>query len=260
MSEHELTAREREVALLYADLHANASESYALEYLLPGFRRHLMQLGLDSATCLRDKSFLDAGCGGFAGGVAVADALGASPILGIDLSSANIAAARARFASRQHISFEVENLLSLSLESNRFDFVYCNGVLHHTEEPKQAFLELVRVLKPGGRLYIGVYGRGGLFNEVAVPTMKLAGKVVPRRFMNIILRATPWLLKPSMSLMDFMYVPIEMHYHPGEVERWFDGTGIQPTFLRHYYQPDTLVNRLLFGRGTMLFFYGVKPA
>lgn len=258
MTSGRLTRRERQTADLYGTLHRHASESYATEYLLPAFRRHLEALGLAPDQALRGLSFLDAGCGGYAGGAAVALALGAGSILGVDLSEENVAAARKRFAAAPHARFQQENLLGLSLESDSFDFVYCIGVLHHTEAPEQAFRELVRVLRPGGRLYVGVYGRGGLFNEVAVPAMKLAGRVIPRSVAARLVGLVPRLRRPSSSLLDFMYVPIEVHYRRPEVEGWFERAGLRPTFLRHAYQPDTFGGRLLYGEGTMLFYSAVK--
>ncbi|MBE3110323.1 MAG: class I SAM-dependent methyltransferase [Acidobacteria bacterium] len=254
-----LTRREQATAALYADLHARASDSYALEYLLPGFLTHLSRLGLAPDTAVRGKSVLDAGCGGFGGGVAVALALGAASATGIDFSEANMKAARRRFADAPNAHFQVGNLLDLQVPDASFDFVYCSGVLMITEDPPRAFRELVRVLKPGGRIYIGVYGRGGLFNQVAVPAMKLAGRLVPRPVTSRLLTLVPCLLKPSSSLMDFMYVPIEIHYRIPEVEAWFTALGMQPTFLRHYREPETWWNRLLFGDGTMIFFSAVKP-
>jgi len=254
-----LTAREQATAALYADLHAYATDTYALEYLLPGLRAHLRQLRLDPETAFAGLHVVDAGCGGFGGGVAAALALGAATATGIDFSEANIAAARQRFASEPRARFEVENLLDIHIADATFDFVYSVGVLMITEDPERAFRELVRVLKPGGRIYIGVYGRGGLFNEVAVPAMKRAGRLVPRPVMTRLLKPFPWLLRPSSSLMDFMYVPIEIHYRIPEVEGFFARAGLQPTFLRHPRQPDTAWNRLLFGDGTMIFFSAVKP-
>lgn len=258
MTSTELTPRERALADLYGDLHQHATDTFALEYLLPGFRQHLQALGLDPDRAVKGQAFLDAGCGGFAGGVAVALALGASPIVGIDLSAANVEQARRRFAGQPAVSFIQQNLRHLTLESDTFDFVYCNGVLHHTEVPEQAFRELVRVTRPGGRLYIGVYGRGGLFGWLAAPAMRLAGRVVPRQLTAMLLKAVPVLLRPSTSLMDFMYAPIQVRFRRAEVESWFNASGIRPTFLRHYYQPPTRLNRLLFGEGTMMFFSGVK--
>ena len=49
------------------------------------------------------------------------------------------------------------NNLHLPFESNSFDFVISSGVIHHTPDPHRCFEELVRILKPGGTLYLRVY-------------------------------------------------------------------------------------------------------
>jgi SAM-dependent methyltransferase len=256
----QLTAKERATVELFGDLHRYAKDDVGLTYTLPILRAHLAALGLNPDEALRGKSFLDGGCGGYASGAVAAAALGARPILGVDLSEDNVQSARRRLASAPEARFERQNLLHLDLPSDAFDFVYSNGVLMITEDPERAFRELVRVLKPGGRIYIGVYGRGGLYNEVAVPLGKLLGRIVPRRLTETALQPFPILLRPSSSLLDLMYCPIERHYRIPEVAAWFQAAGFTPTFLRHVYQPPTLKNRLLFGDGTMIFFSGVKPA
>ena len=49
------------------------------------------------------------------------------------------------------------------LREGIFDIVYCFGVLHHLEEPRDAFLVLGTLLRPGGTLALWVYGaRQGL--------------------------------------------------------------------------------------------------
>ncbi len=252
-----LSERETAVTDLYASLHPYAAADFAERCLLPRFLRHLEWLGIQP-DALRGRSFLDAGCGGFAGGAAIAVALDAAEILGVDLSAANVGEARRRFALFPRVRFQRDNLLGLSLPSNRFDFVYSTGVLHHTEHPEGGFRELVRVLKPGGRIYIGVYGKGGLYNGAVVPAAKLAGRVVPRTVAMRVARRVPRLLRPSSSLLDLMYVPIEVHYRREEIEDWFRRAAMDPVFLRHPEQPATWRNRILFGQGSMLYFSAIK--
>src|SRR5262245_13174553 len=245
----------RQTADLYAELHTYADDSFARDYFVPGFRRHLAALGLDPDTALRGSVFLDAGCGGYAGGLAIAAASGARRAASVDLSFPNAQSAHRRYAGAQVAQAD---LLWLPYASGAFDFVYCNGVLHHTVDPEGAFRELVRVLAPGGRIYIGVYGRGGVFNEVVVPTAILLGRLIGRPTMARVLKYIPILLKPSSSLMDLMYAPIQHRYWPKEIEAWFRRAGETPTFLRHYYQDDGFWSRLVFGHGTMMFFSAVK--
>jgi SAM-dependent methyltransferase len=249
----------KQVADLYADLHAYADESFARDYFLPGFRRHLAALGLDPNTALRGCLFLDAGCGGYAGGLAIAMASEVRRAIAVDLSFANATSARHRYPDSR-VAVQQGNLLALPYACGAFDFVYCNGVLHHTVDPEGAFRELVRVLAPGGRIYIGVYGRGGLFNELVVPTAIQLGRIISRQKMARVLKYIPVLLRPSSSLMDLMYAPIQHRYWPTEIEPWFRRAGLTPTFLRHYYQDTSFRSRVVFGEGTMLFFTAAKDA
>lgn len=49
------------------------------------------------------------------------------------------------------------DILQMPFLPDMFDKIYCFGVLQHTPDPKRAFQQLVRVLKPGGRLASDVY-------------------------------------------------------------------------------------------------------
>jgi len=48
---------------------------------------------------------------------------------------------------------------NLPFADNTFDFVYSNGVLHHSENTDQCVAEVFRVLKPGGTAVIMLYSR-----------------------------------------------------------------------------------------------------
>ena len=47
--------------------------------------------------------------------------------------------------------------LRLPLANATADAIISDGVIHHTENPATAFLENLRILKPGGQLYLAVY-------------------------------------------------------------------------------------------------------
>lgn len=49
------------------------------------------------------------------------------------------------------------SLTDIPLEDDLMDVIFCIGVVHHIPEMEKAISELVRVLKKGGRLYLGVY-------------------------------------------------------------------------------------------------------
>ena len=119
-----------------------------------------IELDLGGAECL------DAGCGSGRYTMAMAQA-GAAHALGVDLSDRAVAdaAARAeRLGYGARVSFMQHSVIDLPPEwAERFDFVCSNGVVHHTPDPKTGLAEIHRVLKPGGRAFVMVYGVGGLF-------------------------------------------------------------------------------------------------
>ena len=77
---------------------------------------------------------------------------------GRDLTDASVALVRERVALE---GFEADvqrgDAEALDLPSDHFDIYYSWGVLHHTPNPRKAFAEAVRVLKPGGTLRIMLY-------------------------------------------------------------------------------------------------------
>jgi len=104
----------------------------------------------------RDKRVLEVGCGNGADGVRFAQ-YGAHYV-GVDLTEAAIDSARKHFqVLGLDGKFKVENAERLTFPDESFDFVYSHGVLHHTADPNKAFLEVHRVLKPGGKAVLMVY-------------------------------------------------------------------------------------------------------
>ncbi len=109
----------------------------------------------------RGKRCLDAGCGGGRYTLALAR-LGASEAIGCDISTAGLVDARRRAADQANVAFEAGSVLELPHADATFDFVCCSGVLHHTSAPERGLRELTRVLRPGGRLFLLLYGEGGV--------------------------------------------------------------------------------------------------
>lgn len=56
---------------------------------------------------------------------------------------------------------------SLPYREEQFDFITCNGVLHHIEgDQAEALNRMARTVKPGGRAYFEVKGKGGIWDEI----------------------------------------------------------------------------------------------
>ncbi len=106
---------------------------------------------------LRGATVLDAGCG-MGRYLRVAAELGAEHVVGVDLSRA-VEAARDLSSEFPQVQVAQADLFRTPFASGTFDQIYSLGVLDHTPDPRRAFLELARLLKPGGRIAIWVYHR-----------------------------------------------------------------------------------------------------
>jgi glycosyltransferase involved in cell wall biosynthesis/ubiquinone/menaquinone biosynthesis C-methylase UbiE len=81
----------------------------------------------------------------------------------VDLSEGHLKLAQENFRLRGLTGrFVHHDAESLPFETDRFDLVYSNGVLHHTPNTSRAVGEILRVLKPGGRAIVMVYAENSL--------------------------------------------------------------------------------------------------
>ena len=135
------------------------------------FQWILTRNGLKSADELRlhlaaKKRILDAGCGN---GRVTALLHRYAPIdaevVGIDLTAAHVA--RENLAGLDRVSTYSKDLLGDLTDLGHFDFIYCQEVLHHTADPKAAFLNLSGQLAAGGEIAIYVYKQKAPIREYA---------------------------------------------------------------------------------------------
>jgi glycosyltransferase involved in cell wall biosynthesis/ubiquinone/menaquinone biosynthesis C-methylase UbiE len=81
----------------------------------------------------------------------------------VDLSEGHLRLAQENFRLRGLTgTFVHHDAESLPFDSNSFDMVYSNGVLHHTPNTARAVAEILRVLKPGGRVVAMFYAENSL--------------------------------------------------------------------------------------------------
>ena len=101
----------------------------------------------------RGRIFLDYACGNGENAIAAA-AAGAQLALGLDISDVSVANARG-FAQRAGVQdstrFFQADAENTKLPEDSIDTIVCSGMLHHLEL-SHAFPELLRILKPGGRV------------------------------------------------------------------------------------------------------------
>ncbi len=109
---------------------------------------------------------LDAGCGG--GRLVMLLSRANFEIVGLDFTSSVLAIDReARSRGLDHVHLIQGDLLQIPIKSGLFDCIWSGGVIHHTGNTRLAFQNLVKVLKPGGRIFVWVYSADqGVFGRV----------------------------------------------------------------------------------------------
>jgi SAM-dependent methyltransferase len=80
-------------------------------------------------------------------------------VLAVDLSLASLACARRRAVELGigNVEFCQADILELGALRERFDIVYCSGVLHHLREPLAGLKVLARLARAGGFVKLGLY-------------------------------------------------------------------------------------------------------
>jgi ubiquinone/menaquinone biosynthesis C-methylase UbiE len=113
-------------------------QSYALLQIQPGHR------------------ILDVGCGTGDDVRAMAEQVGAAGrVVGLDSSTTMIQTAQERTNSANlPVEFQLGDLMQLDFPNATFDGVRADRVLHHITAFEQAFAEMVRVTRSGGRVVI----------------------------------------------------------------------------------------------------------
>jgi len=103
------------------------------------------------------ETVLDIGCGAGMDLLLAAKRAGADGhAIGVDMTDAMLDLARksARAAGMSQVEIRKGDATSLPVADCSVDVVSSNGVLNLVPEKERAFNEIVRVLKPGGRLHL----------------------------------------------------------------------------------------------------------
>jgi ubiquinone/menaquinone biosynthesis C-methylase UbiE len=131
---------------------------HVVSLLTLGRRTRLRNMTIALAHIQPGDRVLEVGCG--TGDVAIAACAPAGPrgsVSGIDAGTEMIAVARAKAARvGLTIDFRVEPIEALTYPDATFDIVLSSLMMHHLPDDlkRQGLAEIVRVLKPGGRLLI----------------------------------------------------------------------------------------------------------
>jgi SAM-dependent methyltransferase len=163
----------------------------------------------------RDKIVLDGGCG--LGRFTVASAqFGARLVIGVDLS----ASVDLAFDNTRHLANVVivqADILALPV-SRAIDYGFSVAVLHHTADPRGAFLHLVSKVVPGGSVSAWVYGREN--NSWIVYGINPLRKITSRLPRRLLLAASYALAVPLTMLVKGIYGPVARQPALAPWRRW----------------------------------------
>lgn len=110
---------------------------------------------------LAEPRVLIAGCGSGHEAIAIQDRLDAD-VDAVDVEDFVDPSYHAQ--SRTH--FQVASVCELPFEDERFDAIFYHHVIEHVDRPVESLVELNRVLRPGGWLFIGTPNRHRLISSI----------------------------------------------------------------------------------------------
>jgi ubiquinone/menaquinone biosynthesis C-methylase UbiE len=190
---------------------------------------------------IRGKRVLDMGCGSGRFTVALAR-LGAREVVGTDLDQKSYEAARRLCRKRKlPVTFREANFHRLPFKTGEFDFVFCNGTLHHSSSIEKGLSEYERVLKPGGEGFLYLYADGGVFWYSRRKMRELFSEIPPA-LTDAVLRVIG-MPAHRFIFQDVWYVPRETHTSRVKLESMLKKTGLafEKVFSQNIYDLDRAI-------------------
>lgn len=208
-----------------------------------GFARRLKLVG--QQVDLKDKKILDAGCGQGVWLNQFAKFTAAENVFGADIDPESIDIAKQNYPEIPAENLKVSTAEELQFDDNMFDVAFSNEVLEHVEDDDQAVSELIRVLKPGGKLIIFTPNRGWPFEQ--------HGIFLNEKYIWGNIPLLPWLPKSFQR----RFAPHVRNYTNGDIRRLVARDNAKIIYHKHIFPGfDGMVRRFgIFGKAVQKFFH-----
>lgn len=125
------------------------------------------------------KVILDAGCGLGYKSSWFAELSPNSLIIAMDYSD-SVFFAQKQYKHLSNLFFVKGNIEKTKIKDNTVDYISCDQVIHHTENPDRTMLEFSRILKKAGQLAVYVYAKKALPRELLDDYFRDMTKSIPK--------------------------------------------------------------------------------
>ena len=219
-----LTPDQQTTTIVFGDTFSLYSDD-EFEEFIDFLRTRFARNGIDLSEAFGGKRCLDAGCGGGRATIMMAEA-GASEVVALDLSKTNVETTLMRAQRRgcSNVVAREASLLDVPLEDESFDVVWSNGVLHHTGDTDGSLKEITRLLRPGGWMWLYLYGSGGIYWHTVdwvretLAEVDVSACIAQLRLQNVpVRRIAEWI--------DDWFVPVLQRYTVDDVRRRLEELG-----------------------------------
>jgi 2-polyprenyl-3-methyl-5-hydroxy-6-metoxy-1,4-benzoquinol methylase len=159
----------------------------------------------------------------------------------IDLSLSSLAYAvrQTKELGFKNLTFEQADILNFEPGGKKYELIECVGVLHHMKDPDAGLKALLKHLKPGGKMWLGLYSAIARA-DIAVLRRMIANKEIKSEDLRSLRQEiadhpdtlVSWFIYKSdffttSSCCDLIWHAQEYHYTLPEIEKLLSDNGLE---------------------------------